>query len=215
MDVSPDAVPLNLNQVDPDTLRMSVEEYVASHRNENTAKAERHAVNLFNTVMKIRSQQNGESFRPFDDLEVDELPDAISKCFLSAMKRDGTPYNAGSLKTIFGALTRYLNNRTTGPRVDVMTDLRFKECRKVLTLRQTAVSLAGQRPGINSALPVPKEVRDAMFQGGHIGRDGPRELIRNVHWIFTTQFGSRCRQVSFCRDLLIIIYYAISSFKLI
>ena len=92
---------------------------------------------------------------------------------------------------------------------------RFKECRKVLTLRQTAVSLAGQRPGINSALPVPKEVRDAMFQGGHIGRDGPRELIRNVHWIFTTQFGSRCRQVSFCRDLLIIIYYAISSFKLI
>ena len=64
-------------------------------------------------------------------------------------------------------------------------------------------------------MSVEEYVADAMFQGGHIGRDGPRELIRNVHWIFTTQFGSRCRQVSFCRDLLIIIYYAISSFKLI
>ena len=164
--------------MDLDTL--SPEQYMEQMRNGNTRRNDETAVKTFERVMAELSKKTGEVYESLEEATGDRLPFLLSKYLQAAKKVDGSVYASGTIITLFNGICSFLCRRDH-EKVDVKTDVRFREVRDMLSLQTGLSAAAGRGTGCASKRPITPAHLGLAIQAGTVGRGSPKALITSVH----------------------------------
>lgn len=193
--LSEKTVPSKHRAINKENTSKDVDDFLDLNASKNTKKANNQFLTLYNDTMEVLKVQTGnEIYKPLDETTIDELPNALSKFFMVAVKKDGKTYNASSLNQFYQVAVRFLKEKYHTP-VDIKEDLRFKKVYEVVKAKCAQAVEMGARPGMNASKAVDPNLIRLAFQKGKLGRGNPRSLVSTVHFNLMTGFGCRANQV--------------------
>ena len=139
--------------IDLSNAEQDMDEYLVQAQNPNTRRAMEHAVKQYNEVMEaLKSQTGGEQYKPLDETDIEALPANLCRYFAVLVTKDGSVYNATSLKQFYNRLGTWILKKRN---VNIKEDPRFSEVLDVVKKRCGDSIKAGKRPGVNASNPDP------------------------------------------------------------
>lgn len=180
--------------IDLSNAEQDMDEYLVEAQNPNTRRAMEHSVKQYNDVMKsLKSQTGGQQYKPLDETDIAVLPANLCRYFAVLVSKDGSVYNATSLKQFYNRLATWILKKRN---VNIKQDPRFSEVLDVVKKRCGDSIKAGKRPGVNASRAVPEHLTQEAVKQGKFSRDTPRTLIRAVVYHLMTSCGTRALQVN-------------------
>ena len=163
-----------------------LENFIRGQQAQNTLKGIAYAAN----VLKRFCQSINEE-RDFPDISPDELDRILSKFFMTIKKKNGDPYEPGSLSTIQRGIQKHFDLLKMG--VNVLIDDAFEKSRQVLVARRKQLVKQGLGNKPNATRELDTEEIEKLFTSGYFGCDDPTVLQRAMWWFISLHFGFRAR----------------------
>ena len=180
--------------IDLSNAEQDMDEYLLQAQNLNTRRGIDYTVKQYDDVMKsLKSQTGGEQYKPLDETDIEALPANLCRYFAVLVTKDGSVYNATSLKQFYNRLGTWILKKRN---VNIKEDPRFSEVLDVVKKRCGDSIKAGKRPGVNASRAVPEHLTQEAVKQGKFSRDNPRTLIRAVVYHLMTSCGTRALQVN-------------------
>ena len=118
-------------------------------RNKSTKRATVFALHLLEDFYTRYCETKQLTKAPLLSLSVSTLDRLLTKFWTGVRRRDGTPYQAESLRPINSGIMRYLRDNRYGAAsaedepINIITDMRFNHSRQARVAREKALTLAG------------------------------------------------------------------------
>lgn len=127
----------------------------------------------------------------------EELNSCLKSFYTTARKQDGQFYKASSLKSIRGAIDRYLRSPPRCKQFSIVADAAFTEANKILDAFVKDLRKSGKISGVIHKKAITKEQIDKLFQSGELGladTKDPAQLQRTAWFYIGLFFGRRGRE---------------------
>ena len=151
----------------------------------NTKKAKNVSKKMLTDYM--RECHSGE-FRSFGEMPAVDVNNYLEGFFISVKTQKGEEYNASSLRTIHGNISRYFQQTFN---IDIKSGPEFKAIRMILKRKQEESVREGKAPGKNKSRPVPEGDLKTLIDKGLMNYHTPTGLTTLLIVKLQTNFGLR------------------------
>ena len=134
---------------------------------------------------------------PLEDMSKEELNVCLKSFYTTARKQDGQFYKSSSLKSIRGAIDRYLRSPPRCKQFSIIADPCFTEANKVLDAFVKDLRRSGKISGVIHKKAISKGQIEKFFQSGELGpadTKDPAQLQRTTWFYIGLFFGRRGRE---------------------
>ena len=116
---------------------------------------------------------HSEETRNISTMPENKAAEYLDQLVRSLKNKDGSDYNASSLKTINSNLARFIINEFN---IYIKLKPEFSSVKKILNRKMEASARAGQVPGLHASKPVPKKDLAKLINTGLMFISTPKAL---------------------------------------
>ncbi|XP_068720785.1 uncharacterized protein [Montipora capricornis] len=161
----------------------------------NTKKVTKFGMKIFNDWL---GSPGGSKFStPIEDMDMEELNACLKSFYTFARKQDGSFYKKTSLKSIQGAIGRFLRSPPRSKQFSITSHAAFTEANKVLDAFVKDLRKSGKIAGLVQRKAISKQQIQKLFDSGELGladTKNPAQLQRTTWFYLGLFFGRRGRE---------------------